>query len=37
MDVGWLKRCGKLAVLISLLNTRVSGGSSFGEWSSRLS
>jgi hypothetical protein len=37
MDVGWRKCCGKLAVRISRLNTRVSGGSGVGEWSSRLS
>jgi hypothetical protein len=35
--VGWWKRWGKLAVRISRLNTRVPGGSSVGEWSSRLS
>jgi hypothetical protein len=37
MDVGWRKRCGKLAVRISLLNTRVPRGSGVGERSSRLS
>jgi hypothetical protein len=37
MDVGWQKRCGKLAVRISRLNTRVPGGSGVGERFSRLS
>jgi hypothetical protein len=37
IDVGWRKRWGKLAVRISRLNTRVPGGSSVGERSSRLS
>jgi hypothetical protein len=37
MDVGWQKHCGKLAVRISRLNTRVPGGSGVGERSSRLS
>jgi hypothetical protein len=37
MDMGWWKRCGKLAVRISRLNTRVPGGSGVGERSSRLS
>jgi hypothetical protein len=37
MDVGWRKCCGKLAVRISRLNTRVPGGSDVGERSSRLS
>jgi hypothetical protein len=37
IDVGWRKRCGKLAVRISWLNTRVPGGSGVGERSSRLS
>jgi hypothetical protein len=37
MDVGWRKRREKLAVRISRLNTRVPGGSSVSERSSRLS
>jgi hypothetical protein len=37
MDVGWRKRCGKLVVRISRLNTRVPGGFGVGERSSRLS
>jgi hypothetical protein len=36
IKVGWQKRWGKLAVRISRLNTRVPGGSSVGERSSRL-
>jgi hypothetical protein len=37
IDMGWRKHWGKLAVRISRLNTRVPGGSSVGERSSRLS
>jgi hypothetical protein len=37
IDVGWPKHCGKLAVRISRLNTRVPEGSGVGEQSSRLS
>jgi hypothetical protein len=37
IDVGWRKRCGKLAVRISRLNTWAPGGSGVGERSSRLS
>jgi hypothetical protein len=37
IDVGWRKRCRKLAVRISRLNTWVPGGSGVGERSSRLS
>jgi hypothetical protein len=37
IDVGWQKRCGKLAVRISRLNTRVPRGSGVGERSARLS
>jgi hypothetical protein len=36
MDMGWRKRCGKLAVRISRLNTRVPEGSVVGERSSQL-
>jgi hypothetical protein len=35
--VGWRKRWGKFALRISLLNTRVPGGSGVSERSSRLS
>jgi hypothetical protein len=31
MDVGWQKRCGKLTVRISRLNTWVPRGSGVGE------
>jgi hypothetical protein len=34
IDVGWRKRCGKLVVRISRLNTWVPGGSDVGERSS---
>jgi hypothetical protein len=37
MVVGWRKHWGKLDMRISRLNTRVPGGSSIGERSSRLS
>jgi hypothetical protein len=37
VEVGWQKRWGKLIVRISRLNTRVPGGSGFGERSSQLS
>jgi hypothetical protein len=37
ITVGWRKRWGKVAVQISRLNTRVSGGSGVGERSFPLS